>query len=331
MLIGVDVMGSGIDPQEASHAIQDAVLSTGARIELLATEEIAPALKASLATSSAKDRITLRIQESHIKMDDAPSKAVLEKQDSTLVYGIQALSRGAYDALVTLGSTGAVIAASTLYLPRIQGIGRPFLLAALPSQNGTLRVADVGGTVNPKLSFFKDMAGFSIALSYTDKRDAPVRFGLLNIGEEATKGTGIHQRAFSLLADLAHRVTSAGQPAVFLGNIEPIDAFSGPVDVLITDGFTGNIFLKTAEGTARFILNRIEGVANRANFSLGLVGNTFDYANYPGAIVAGVDRILIKCHSYSSGKALKNGIEHAFSMHQEKLLPSIKRNMVSLL
>ncbi|CRX37885.1 Phosphate acyltransferase [Estrella lausannensis] len=313
-------MGSGVDPNEASHAIFDAIKSTDTRVELLATNELSLSLLKSLQKYSIHSQVTVKVLGEQIRMDEPPVRAVLDKPGSTLVHGVQELSRGAYDALITLGSTGSAIAAAKLYLPPLATASRPFLLATIPSQSGTLTVADVGGTVNPRLAFFRDIALFSIAFKRAQTGDTPVRFGLLNIGEEATKGTGVHQKAFSLLGELANELEEAGMRAVFKGNIEPVDAFSGPIDVLITDGFTGNIFLKTAEGAARYILSQLKASHGE--------DNAIAHEDYPGALVAGIDKIMIKCHSYSSGKALQNGIEQARSYHKKNLLESIRKNML---
>lgn len=313
-------MGSGVDPNEASHAIFDAINSTDTRIELIATDELAHSLLNSLKKYSIQSQVTVKVLSEQIRMDEPPVRAVLDKPESTLVHGVKALSRGAYDAFITLGSTGSAIAAAKLYLPPLASVSRPFLLATIPSSNGTLTVADVGGTVNPRLGFFRDIALFSIALARVQNKESPVRFGLLNIGEEATKGTGVHQKAFSLLGELASELEEAGMPAVFKGNIEPVDAFSGLIDVLITDGFTGNIFLKTAEGAARYILSQLKGAIRE--------GDVLDYENYPGALVAGIDKVMIKCHSYSSGKALCRGIEQARCYHTKKMLASIQKHML---
>ena len=121
----------------------------------------------------------------------------------------------------------------------------------------------------------------------------------------------MHKEAFFLVKQLIESLKNSGRPISFLGNVEPHNAFTGPVNVLITDGFSGNIFLKTAEGAARFILeqNKID---------------TFDSADYSGAYVAGVDALVIKCHGHSNRKALSKGIERAARGLKNRLIEKVK-------
>jgi len=291
--IGVDLMGMGIHPDEAASAIREALEIVDAEIHIFAIQDI-------LEPFQKLTRVVITEVDEFIRMDEPPIRALINKPKSSLVLSVKALSEKKLDALVTLGSTGSVIGAATLYLPLL--VKRPFLLATLPSKSGPMLVADVGGTVNPKLNMFRDLALVSSAYC-----GDPVRLGLLNIGEEATKGTGVQREAFYLLEALG----GESNAFTFMGNIEPHNAFSGVVNVLITDGFTGNIFLKTAEGAADFIL-RSQSV------------NAFDSADYAGAFVAGVDAVMVKCHGHSTRRAIVKGIEQAARALKSGLLESVK-------
>lgn len=306
-------MGNGIDPKEAVSAIRE--LNVDAEMELFATREIASLLLKEL--EGHKTQVFVSAHEECIGMDEPPVKSVLEKSNSTLVQGIQRLKSGNLDALVTLGSTGAVIAAAKLYLPSLPGVKRPFLLATLPSLGGPLMVADVGGSVQPKLSYFRELAMITSAYFQAVNSEVPIRLGLLNIGEEATKGTGVQKEAFFSLSRLIPLMNNTGCPITFAGNIEPHNAFNGSINVLVTDGFTGNIFLKTAEGAAEFILTQLKGQSTL---------KLFESAEYSGAFVAGIDATLIKCHGHSSKKALAKGVEQAYKALKTNLLEKVKIN-----
>lgn len=304
--IGIDLMGSGIDPQEAASAIKESLFK--GHLCIYAASALADYMHDEFKSETS---ISVISSEDYIRMDEQPVRAVLNKPDSSLVRSFKDLGEGRLDALVTLGSTGSVITASKLYLKPLPQVKRPFLLAVLPSIKDPLIIADVGGTVAAKLTYFKDLALVSAAYFRAENKGTDVKLGLLNIGEEATKGTGVHKEAFFTLGALIESLKISGYPISFLGNIEPHNAFSGVVNVLITDGFTGNIFLKTAEGAAEFILKQNKSAA-------------FDSSEYSGAYVAGVDALVIKCHGHSNKKALTKGIERAERALENKLLDAVK-------
>lgn len=253
-----------------------------------------------------------------IRMDESPLYAVRKKKNSSIGVGIRALLEGKIDALVTTGNTGALVAFASLYLPRLPQMQRPALLAVLPTAKGRVAVLDVGANIAFKSSQLLDYAKFGAYYRESFDQIVNPRIGLLNIGQEEQKGTPEIKEAYAAL--------QAAFPKQFVGNIEGREVFEGKVDVLVTDGFTGNVFLKTCEGASSFLLEYLQKYfANEPTKKvLTHFHQTFNYAEHPGAILAGVDGLVIKCHGYSNTKALQSGIEGAIKLLQKDVLGKIK-------
>lgn len=296
-------MGGELPPESLFSAVEQAVVSLppSRQLVVIATPEVAASLP------QLSDRMQIEVAEQVIQMSDAPLVAIRTKKQSSLVRGIQLLSERYLDAFVSTGNTGALVASATLTLPRTPGVDRPALLATLPVQGrGLLAVLDVGGTVHVKAEHLVQFARMGAAFQQRRYGIAKPRVGLLNIGEEAEKGTPEHRLAYALLQQ-------EQDAFAFIGNVEGRDAFNGSVDVLVTDGFTGNVFLKTAEGVAAFILEALKApLAKHSEFQS--LASQVDYAQYPGAVLCGVEGLVMKCHGCSSSRALYHGILGASSL-----------------
>lgn len=296
--IGIDLMGGDGSPHQLFQAVAHAStqLPESVQFSVIATAEVVADLAISSPNSS---RISSLIAEDFISMEDSPLHSVRIKKRSSLILGIQALREGNLQALISLGNTGAIIASAMLYLPRLPGIEKLALLATLPTRTGAVAVLDVGGNVAVDATQLLQFAHMGAAYVQRIHKIAIPKVGLLNIGAESKKGTQEHQKAFQLLQ----------QPQTqfqFLGNVEGRDVFHGVVDVLVTDGFTGNVFLKTSEGVSAFIfdcLRELPGSKSALSFL-----STLDYEKYPGAVVCGVEPLLIKCHGNASPKTLLSSI-----------------------
>lgn len=302
MRIGVDLMGSDRSPQELFKAvIQAAEAYPHLVFVVLATESAIQELK---PLTSAKN-IHFYLVKEVIGMEEEPVRAIRTKRNSSLVVGIRLIKKSKLKAFVTTGNTGALIAAASVSLEKLPGIKRPALLATLPSVKGCVSVIDAGGSVLCKAPLL-----YQYALMGADYHrqiygiNAP-RIGLLNVGNESKKGTLEHQEAFRLLS------SHSG----FVGNVEGREIFEGKVDLLVTDGFTGNVLLKTAEGVAGYIFKTLENHLSPVcqNELIPLLPR-FKWDCYPGAIVMGVKGLVIKCHGSSGAKALLSGIQGAISL-----------------
>jgi len=246
---------------------------------------------------------------------ESPLTAIRTKKETSIAVGMRYLRDGMIDAFVSIGNTAALVGTARLTLPMIEGIKRAALLALLPTKKKPIAVIDVGATVDSKAEHLVQFAGMGIAYQRCRGIENP-KLALLNIGSEEKKGSQETISAFQQLQGLSG----------FVGNIESRDAFHGTIDVLVTDGFAGNILLKTAEGMASFIFEHLAQVPAMGNLIAKLEQN-LDYAQYPGAILCGVDGLVVKCHGYSNSLALLNGIRGAVSLVKEGFIAKLKKEL----
>lgn len=289
--IAVDLMGSDSSPQVLLEAIHEQ--------EFLA------------------DLVLLQTKE-FIAMDENPIMAVRRKKESSMAIGIQMLKEGKVDAFVSAGNTGALMLTAMIALsPTME---RPALLAELPTETGTVATLDVGANLSCKPHHLLQFARFGAQYQKVRHQIGCPKVALLNIGTESEKGTTELRRTYQEILEYAQKNQ---EEFTFIGNIEGPEVFRGKADVLVTDGFTGNIFLKTAEGVSSFIVSHIEKhFADRIR--LGELNTYLHYIDYFGAILAGVHGLIIKVHGYSSPLAFISGIRGAIKLTQEQLAEKIK-------
>lgn len=335
MRIGIDLMGSDTSPHILFEAVLQAaqpVQSHNATLLVIATHSIVSEIKAkhlSILSELGPNRIEFFSVADAIAMSDDPLFAASHKKSSSLVVGIRLLKKQRLDAFVSAGNTGALIASTTLQLPRLPGIQRPALLVLLPTLTGSVAVLDVGGSVALKAHHLVQFANLGAA--YQSCRlgiDKPA-VGLLNIGVEPKKGTSAVRQAYQTLSDQA---LPSSQSMQFLGNMEARDLFKGGIDVLVTDGFAGNVLLKTTEGVSSFIFDYIKKTLRDAETGvlkpeLLDLERHFKYDEYPGAVVCGVEGLVIKCHGHSSAKAMFSGIMGAIDLVNKQLIPKMKARL----
>ena len=264
-----------------------------------------------------------------ITMDDDPLAAVRKKKGSSIAHGINMLKSYDIDAFISAGNTGALLATASLTLNHLPGIDRPALIALIPTKRTPVAVIDVGANVSVKTENYYQFALMGIAYQKSRGIKKPT-VGLLNIGEEKQKGTPEVRKAYELLQTL-NEDAPIDQP-VFIGNVEGRDVFHGNIDILITDGFTGNIFLKTSEGIAGFILEELQNLGPIA--SLPVLKNLIQelrhrlhYAEYPGALLAGTEGIVMKCHGTSGPEAFLSSIHGASHLVSNFFLEKIKAEL----
>jgi len=264
-----------------------------------------------------------------IEMDEDPLIAIRRKKDSSINVGISLLKTYDLDAFISAGNTGALLACAKIHLPMLPGIDRPALLTLIPTKKDLIAVLDVGATVDVKAENLLQYAQMGIA--YQKSRGiAHPTVGLLNVGEEKQKGTPKLRRAYKLLQDL-NNDAPIDNP-VFAGNIEGRDVFHGEIDVIVTDGFTGNVFLKTSEGIAGFVLDQMEDLGPLTSLPgvksiLAKLRERLHYAEYPGALFTGVEGLVMKCHGESSPDAIINTIKGASRLVNHFFLEKIKAEL----
>lgn len=267
-----------------------------------------------------------------ITMEDNPARAFKDKKDSSMTVGLNLLKEGKGDAFVSAGSTGALLSGATLVIKRIRGIRRAALAPVIPTAVGNTVLIDSGATAEGSPEY---LLQFAFMGSYYAKRFLGVqepRVGLLNIGAEPSKGLDLQRAAYGLLqeADKAGRIR-------FVGNIEGREAVSQGVDVLVCDGFTGNIFLKTIEGTALFMSQCMKEMFLSSTKSklcaLAMKGEVaalkkrFDAAEIGGTALLGISKPVIKAHGSSSAYAFLNAARQAREVAASGIIADITANV----
>ncbi|NGX34795.1 MAG: Phosphate acyltransferase [Candidatus Anoxychlamydiales bacterium] len=267
----------------------------------------------------------MQYSEHTIAMDENPLLAMRRKKDSTIFEGLNYLKEDKIDAFISCGNTGALAAGATHFIKTFKTISRPALLALLPTKKDPLAILDVGASIAMSSDNLIQFALLGAAFQKTRNVIKPT-VGLLNIGTEKQKGTFHHQKAYLELKKMNSYFE-------FAGNIEGKEVFEGKVDVLVTDGFTGNIFLKTSEGLASFVLDKVEkNIAQKKSEifkTLKDLKKRLSYGEYPGAILIGIKKLVIKCHGYSSIKGIISAIYGTIELVENNLIGSIKSYLES--
>ncbi len=317
--IGVDIMGSDSSPELLLHAASDLSASLPANVKLIAIGH---------PRFEHLSKLPLKAASETIEMQDAPLIAIRRKKDSSLCVGLRMLREKEIDAFVSAGNTGALVSYAKVTLAMLPGLMRPALLAILPTKRNPLVVLDVGANLQCKATHLVQFALVGAAYQLARGVKMP-SVGLLNIGSEALKGTSELRTAYQELQRLSKEPEAFFR---FAGNIEGKIVFDGNVDVLVTDGFTGNVFLKTAEGLANLILDRINenlsgDMAQNMQDHLQDLHSHLHYAEYPGALLAGVKGVVIKCHGYSSPEAFSSGIREAIRVVGEGFLQILQNKL----
>ncbi|MFN3535575.1 MAG: phosphate acyltransferase, partial [Desulfatiglandales bacterium] len=245
-----------------------------------------------------------------ISMDDPPTLSIRERRDSSIYRLCQALKEGEVQAMVGAGNTGAMVAGSVMILGKLKGIRRPGLLGILPGLKGPLGIIDVGACVDSRPL---DLMSFALMgdLFWKSYRGNPnPRIGLLNIGEEKNKGSRVAKEVYSLLERAKLN---------FVGNVEGNEILLNKADVIITDGFVGNIVLKALEGMGEIISLREGGIGGDLLFD-----GPLSWEEYGGAVLLGVDGVVVICHGRSTSKAIFRAISFAKELVEKALIDSLK-------
>lgn len=256
-----------------------------------------------------QERCTAQVATESIAMDEHPAQAVRKKKDSSIVVGCRMVKEGRAQGFFSPGSTGAVLAAATLVIGRIKGVARPALCSVIPSPKKPVVMADIGANADCKPAYlvqFAQMAG-TYAEKVLDVKNPKI--ALLNIGEEETKGSKFSQESFALMKEAIPN---------FYGNAEGCDILMGEPDVYITDGFTGNVCIKTIEGTTKTLFGALKEImmsslstklaALALKGGLSELKETTSADTYGGAPLLGVKGACLVGHGSSNAKAIENGI-----------------------
>jgi phosphate acyltransferase len=278
-----------------------------------------------------KDHPRLRVVhcEEVVEMDDDPARAVRRKKDSSMARMLDAVSTGEADACLSAGSTGALMAGGLFKVGRIEGVARPALATTLPTLNGDgFLMLDLGANADAKPEYLQQYAIMGDIYAKKVRGLKAPRVGLLNIGTEDKKGNELTKGAFELISSTDFN---------FVGNIEAREILNGVSDVVVTDGFTGNMILKTIEGTAGAMFTMLKdaftaNVKSKVAYVLvkdGLknIKNTLDYSEYGGAALFGLKAPVIKAHGSSNGRAIFSAIRQAHMMVEHDVCKTIEQTI----
>ena len=331
MKILFDVMGGDNSPDANIKGAVRAINKIKAEVVLIGKEEvIIERCKAIYGKTPLEISPRLKIKHTSevIEMEDGPTDSIKHKKDSSMVVGFNMLKNGEGDVFISAGNSGALLAGATLLVGRIRGIDRPGLAGILPAYKGKFALIDAGANTNCKpinLLQFAQMS--SIYLRNTFGIEHP-RVGLLNIGTEETKGNDLTKESYNLLKEKAEELNIN-----FVGNVEGRDAFSGEIDALVTDGFTGNMFLKTVEGLGKFVKRNLkESLMQNIFTSIAAVpslpaiskfAKAMDYKSYGGALFLGVKKPVVKAHGSSDEELFEFTIKQAEQFVNNKTVENL--------
>ena len=332
MRILIDAMGGDNAPGEIVRGAVDACREFGVDVTLYGRSgDVRPILeKCGVAGDDA--RITLVDAPDVIEMEDDPATAARKKPDSSMAMALKALHLGEGDAMISAGSTGALLSGATLIVRRIRGIRRACFGPVLPNGKNGVLLIDCGANSECTPEYLLQFAYMGKFYSREILGCAEPRIGLLNIGAEETKGTQLQKDAFALLrqADEAGRLR-------FIGNVEARDALFGGVDVLVADGFSGNILLKGIEGTAMMLMKELKKIfyKNTKNkLAAAMLKNDvyslkslLDPSEVGGTALLGISKPVIKAHGSADARAIRSAVKQAVAFINADVIESIEKNI----
>ena len=332
MRIIVDAMGGDNAPKAPVQGALQAVKEYGVEVVLVGRgEDILQAVRDE-GVAELPPGLSITHADQVVEMCDNPATAFKEKKDSSLTVGLNLLKNGEGDAFVSAGSTGALLSAATLLVKRIRGIRRAAMAPVVPTGGGGAVLVDCGATADGTPEF---LLQFAFMGSYYAERvlgRPEPKVGLLNIGAEPSKGTDLQREAYQLL----RKAKEEGR-INFVGNVEAREAVEGAVDVIVADGYSGNIFLKTMEGAGLFLAREIKKMFMRSlktKLAALLVKDgirdfkkLMDSGEVGGTALVGISKPVIKAHGSSDGYAMKNAIRQAAEFTRSGMIEDITENV----
>lgn len=328
MRIIIDAMGGDNAPQEIVKGAVRARREMGVDVTLVGAEQ---RVRECLAAEGCEDIDVVNATET-VTMEDDPSTAIRRKRDSSMAVALNLLRDGAGDAVVSAGSTGALLTGATLTVKRIRGIRRAALAPVLPAGEHGVMLIDCGANVECTAEY---LLQFAFMGSFYARRlmgcEAP-RVGLLNVGTEDAKGGTLQHQAFALLK-------KAGDEGRinFIGNVEGTDVFAGRMEVVVTDGFTGNVMLKTTEGVIKFMMGALKGVfcksaANKLAAAvlkgdLKNMKKSMDVNEVGGTALIGISKPVVKAHGSSNAASIFAAVRQAIAFAESGLIDDISANI----
>lgn len=326
MKIGIDFMG-GDNFQEIGPAVNQFLKQSENKIVVFTTKENENNQQLKL-----RDNLEIIYCENSVNMKDEPAWVVRNKKESTMVVGARYLKEKKIDAFISAGNTGALIAVGVFVVKRMSGISKPALPGLLPrlNSNTPLMILDLGANVEPTVDNLIEYASLAQIYMKTFYEIENPSVKLMNIGAEPSKGDVFHKEVYNAL--------EKNEEINFHGNIEPSLLLDADCDVMVMDGWTGNIMLKTLEGTVSFLKYNLKKIYLKnfmSKISALIIKKDFnnfqkqlDYKELGATPVLGVNELLLKCHGTSDQKAFYNAFKKAEILYDLKLIETLKKNII---
>ena len=331
MRIIVDAMGGDNAPEALVQGAMDAGREFGVDITLVGRED---AVRSCLQKCGAREDGHMAVVNASeiVTMEDDPSTATRRKKDSSMTVALNLLRDGQGDAVVSAGSTGALLTGATLIVKRVRGVRRAALAPVLPNGGRGVLLIDCGANVECTAEYLLQFAYMGSFYAEKIMGCQNPKVGLLNVGTEDTKGGPMQKETFAVLTEAAR----AGR-LNFIGNVEGSDLMTGKIDVLVTDGFSGNVLLKTTEGAAKFIFRQLKGVfyASAKNKlaaavlkkDLYGVASMLDVNEVGGTAMLGISKPVVKAHGSSDARAVRSAIRQAIRFVSADVIGEIEKNI----
>jgi glycerol-3-phosphate acyltransferase PlsX len=325
MRIALDAMGSDRAPTIEVAGAVGALSSLDSEFQLVLVGDRA-IIEAELDRhhpEAPRERIEIVHAPQRIEMGESPVQAIRRKPDSSIVVGLTLQKRGEVDAFISAGSTGAVMAGSLVILRPLPGVDRPAIGAVIPTRSGHMLLLDAGANVDTRPHHLLQFAHLGTIYAQDLMGVERPRVGLLNIGEEPEKGDELSVEAYQMLSD---------SNLEFVGNVEGRDIIGHKCDVLVCDGFVGNVLLKFYESVAGFVIDLLqrETQAVKSDLDLSRVFQVLDYTETGGAPLLGVNGVTIICHGGSPPHAVRNAIRVAVQAVEKNMVKHIQARLASV-
>ena len=336
MKIILDAMGGDNAPQAPVLGAIEAVKRYNADIILVGRgQEILEVLKKN-GLDTLPEGVEIAHADDVVDMHDDPASVIHKRKNSSMIIGLKMLADGKGDAFVSAGSTGALLTGATLLVKRVRGIRRAAMAPAMPTKAGTkVIICDCGANAECTPEFLLQFGLVASAYSKFTLGVENPRVGLLNIGSEDSKGTQLQKDAYALLKDASDRGLMN-----FTGNVEARDVPLGAVDVVVCDGFSGNILIKSIEGTAMFMgsmLKRMfkKNLGSKLGYLLCKSGvqdmmKLLDYREIGGTQFLGIKKPVIKAHGSSDALAFRNAVKQAMTAAEGDFTAQLEKNLAAL-
>ncbi|GGA97074.1 phosphate acyltransferase PlsX [Macrococcus hajekii] len=321
--LAVDVMGGDNAPD---------IVIEGVKLLLEKDSEVEVQLYGDEKYQFEHDRVTFHHCTEMITMDDEPIRSIRRKKDASMVRMAEAVKYNEADACVSAGNTGALMSAGLFIVGRLPGVERPALALTLPTVDDKgFTLLDMGANADAKPEHLEQYAIMGNIYARAIRKIERPTIGLLNIGTEDKKGNALTRETFKMLSERSE--------LNFIGNVESKALLSSVADVVVTDGFTGNMVLKTLEGTANNIFKMLKAeltkntknklAAGILNKDLKGLKNKMDYSEYGGAVLFGIDGIVIKAHGSSDGRAFYNALRQAKEAVKENVVETMRKEVTN--